>query len=258
MVKIFKVMSFALLTSCLVFSKQVYAEGSEILETEPQVGIQVVEMLPTEEELFEQQEDLTAKKQKLKEQQKLIKKQQKLIKKQQKLIKKQQKQLKKEKLEKNELEVPSKSELKTACASYMSYTAITSKSSPQYKLQHWSKTKTNKAGVRMVTDSDGVKRICVAMGTYYGPVGTKLKIVLENGQSFHAIIGDSKSDRGTDEKHQYHKYIDGTKKSGDHSVVEFIVGDSKAFLQCHKEDDHYVSNSFVKKIYYEGKEKKFL
>lgn len=158
-----------------------------------------------------------------------------------------------------ELTVPSKKELGWACMSYMNYTAINSKSSPQYKLQHWDKhvETDEETGVRIVTDSDKIKRVCVAMGTYYGKTGTKLKLEFSNGTSIYAIISDSKSDRGTDSTHRYHKYHDGTEEPGDHSVVEYIVGDSDKWKKEHQNPESYVASSYVTKVYYQGEETGF-
>ena len=76
--------------------------------------------------------------------------------------------------------------------SYMPHTAITDKSSKQYKLQQ-----------QASTDSDGIRcidsRPMVAIGTGWGlGVGDIALITCENGNSFEAIIGDIKADIHTD------------------------------------------------------------
>lgn len=83
---------------------------------------------------------------------------------------------------------------------YAYYTAVTVKSSPQYKLLNSSKCYTDpKTGIRMV---DGC--YCIALGSYYGSkIGTKYKITLSTGKSFMAILCDQKADRHTDSNHQY-------------------------------------------------------
>ncbi len=80
------------------------------------------------------------------------------------------------------------------------YTAVTVKSSPQYKLLNSSKCYTDpETGIRMV---DGC--YCVALGSYYGSkIGTKYRITVSSGNSFDVILCDQKSDRHTDKKHQY-------------------------------------------------------
>lgn len=77
--------------------------------------------------------------------------------------------------------------------SYMPYEAITSKSSPQYKLQH-EKAYTGKNGIRQV---DG--RYCVAIGSYFtDEIGTLFDLVLKNGTVIPCILADQKSDKDTD------------------------------------------------------------
>lgn len=76
--------------------------------------------------------------------------------------------------------------------SYMPFTAITSKSSPQYKLQQ--KAYSDKNGLRKCG-----KYYLVAMGQYYGKIGDKFKVTLSSGQVFYAMIGDSKQFRHTGE-----------------------------------------------------------
>lgn len=77
--------------------------------------------------------------------------------------------------------------------SYMPYTAITLKSSRQYKLQQQYAT-TGNYGIRMVND-----RYCVAIGTFTNsPIGTYIDLILENDTSIPCIIGDFKADKDTD------------------------------------------------------------
>lgn len=80
------------------------------------------------------------------------------------------------------------------------YTAVTVKSSPQYKLLNSKDCYTDpETGIRMV---DGF--YCVALGSYYGSeIGTKYRITVSSGNSFNVILCDQKSDRHTDKKHQY-------------------------------------------------------
>ena len=78
--------------------------------------------------------------------------------------------------------------LKQDFKSYMPYTAITSKSSVQYKLQQ-----------QASTDSDGIRCLdskpMVAVGTGWGlTVGDSALVICENGNNFEVIIGDIKAD----------------------------------------------------------------
>ena len=93
--------------------------------------------------------------------------------------------------------------------SYMDWTCITSKSSPQYKIQH-NYAYTDSNGVRAV---DG--RYCIALGSYYThDVGRWVDLVLEDGSIIKCIIGDCKADCDTVNNHSMG--IDG-------GVAEFIV-----------------------------------
>ena len=77
--------------------------------------------------------------------------------------------------------------------SYMSYKAITNKSSKQWALQQIATT--DKNGVRCV---DGIPM--VAIGTGWGLwVGDVALVTCNNGNSFKVIIGDIKSNAHTDE-----------------------------------------------------------
>ena len=94
--------------------------------------------------------------------------------------------------------------------SYMPYTAVTSKSSPQYKLLRSDSCYTSN-GLRMVDN-----RYCIAVGTYYAShVGEKLDVVFDDGSILQCIVGEFKSDKNTNPTHQYHM--------SDGSVIEFIV-----------------------------------
>lgn len=80
------------------------------------------------------------------------------------------------------------------------YTAVTVKSSPQYKLLNSNDCYTDpETGIRMV---DGC--YCAALGSFYGStIGTKYRITVSSGNSFDIILCDQKADRHTDENHQY-------------------------------------------------------
>lgn len=107
-----------------------------------------------------------------------------------------------------------RSEFKT----YMSYKAITSTGTPQYKLQHNENTSTDENGFRKYNGE-----YMVALGSYYGTdIGTRYRITLDSGNSFYAVLGDQKSDLHTDAKHQH--------RNG--NVVEFIVDTAKISNKC--------------------------
>ena len=107
----------------------------------------------------------------------------------------------------NILELPTEAtgEFKT----YMDYRKITDKTSKQWNLQQLATT--NEKGFRVFNG-----RYLVAVGTYYATeVGKELRITLDNGFVFYAMVGDIKMDIHTDANNQYVP-ING-------NIVEFIV-----------------------------------
>lgn len=92
--------------------------------------------------------------------------------------------------------------------SYMPASAITSRSSPQYKLK--AKYELSEYGIYTV---DG--RYCVAVGSYYTTkIGAKLDLVMENGSIVPCILADCKADRDTDSTNR---------QNPNGSITEFIV-----------------------------------
>ena len=107
----------------------------------------------------------------------------------------------------NTLELPTEAtgEFKT----YMDYRKITDKTSKQWNLQQLATT--NEKGFRVFNG-----RYLVAVGSYYAnEVGKELRITLDNGFVFYAMVGDIKMDIHTDANNQYVP-ING-------NIVEFIV-----------------------------------
>lgn len=99
---------------------------------------------------------------------------------------------------------------------YAYYTAVTLRSSPQYKLLRSSKCYTDEeTGIRMV---DGC--YCVALGSYYGTkIGTKYRVTFSTGTKIDVILCDQKADRHTDSRHQY--------AVNNSDILEFYVEGSK-------------------------------
>ena len=99
---------------------------------------------------------------------------------------------------------------------YAFYTAVTARSSPQYKLLHSDDCYTDEeTGIRMV---DGC--YCVALGSYYGTkIGTKYRITFSTGTKIDVILCDQKADRHTDSNHQY--------AVNNSDIVEFYVERAK-------------------------------
>lgn len=122
--------------------------------------------------------------------------------------------------EDDEYSMPSTSGFK----SYMSYKAITSKSSPQYKLQS-NYAYTGNYGIRQVDD-----RYCIAIGTFSGAaIGTYVDLVLENGTVIPCIIGDFKANIHTDSKNIV------TMHNG--CISEFIIDADKLHATAKKMGD---------------------
>lgn len=92
--------------------------------------------------------------------------------------------------------------------SFMPYQAITSKSSPQYKLQRIAYT--GNYGIRQVNG-----RYCVAVGSAYTTIiGQYFDLVLDNGTVIPCILADCKADIHTDSTNRI---------SADGSLAEFVV-----------------------------------
>lgn len=111
----------------------------------------------------------------------------------------------------NTLELPTEAtaEFKT----YMDYRKIKDKTSKQWNLQQLATT--NEEGFRVFNG-----RYLVAVGTYYAnEVGKELKITLDNGFVFYAMVGDIKKDIHTDANNQY------IPMNG--NIIEFIVDADK-------------------------------
>ncbi len=105
-----------------------------------------------------------------------------------------------------ELEVCSVSATKT----YMDYRAITSKTSKQYRYIQANMTIDEATG--FLVDSEGF--IGVALGSYYGEIGTRYYITLASGVVLPVVKVDEKADGDT---------VGGCYNSSDGSVIEFVI-----------------------------------
>lgn len=115
---------------------------------------------------------------------------------------------------------------------YMSYKAISSRNSSQYKLQQ--RAYTGNYGIRMVDD-----RYCIAVGSYYTTqIGTKIDVIMENGNVIKCILGDVKAD----------KHTDATNRANPNGcIVEFIVDMNSLDRTCRRMGDmSYVSSGGLK------------
>ena len=78
---------------------------------------------------------------------------------------------------------------------FTSYTCYNAKSTPQYRLQQIAFNCIN--GIRMVTDSNGVNRYCIALGTSWAggtpsDIGRCVDIVMANGVLLPCVLADVK------------------------------------------------------------------
>lgn len=109
---------------------------------------------------------------------------------------------------------------------YMSYKMITAKNSNQYKyIKEYMSV--NEKG--FLVDKDN--RIGVAMGSYFGAIGSKYDIELENGNVLRVVKVEAKDDKHTN---------NGCEQKWDKSVIEFVIDTKVA-----KEYYGVASNGFI-------------
>lgn len=102
---------------------------------------------------------------------------------------------------------------------YMDYRAITNKASNQYKFQQRDDVWVDEYGF-LVQNSEWY---VVAMGSYWGKIGDKFIIHLENGEIISCVLGDIKSDRHTDRQNYAHE--------SDGHVVEFLIDSGSPYMK---------------------------
>ena len=106
-------------------------------------------------------------------------------------------------------------DMDTSVKTWMDYRAITDTSSPQWRLQQDAYTDEN--GLRKVGDY-----YCVAFGTgISNGIGSKFKVVFDNGNEILVIVADNKADRHTDKTNTYMKI------NNKANIMEFIVDSNK-------------------------------
>ena len=108
--------------------------------------------------------------------------------------------------------------------SYMEYSKITNKSSKQWKYIHTS----GKIKIENGYLKEG-EYIGVALGSYFGEIGTKYIFTLDTGKQIKVVKVEEKSDNDT---------INGCYQKYDKSVIEFVI-DTHAFS---KSKNGYVNN----------------
>lgn len=99
---------------------------------------------------------------------------------------------------------------------YMDYRAITDTTSKQYALQQDPYCVVDERGFLMYRDNWYV----VAMGSYWGKIGDKFIVRLDNGTIIPVIMGDYKANVDTDEEHYAY--------AKDGHVLEFLIDTSSS------------------------------
>lgn len=110
------------------------------------------------------------------------------------------------------VEIETRENLKCAdgvAKTYMNYKMITAKSSNQYKyIQEYMSV--NEKG--FLVDKDN--RVGIALGSYFGAIGNKFDIELENGTVLKVVKVEAKDDSHT---------FNGCEQRWDKSVIEFVI-----------------------------------
>ena len=125
------------------------------------------------------------------------------------------------------VEVPCPTDELLCNKTYMDYHFITCKSSPQYKYIYSDAITVDDKGF-LVTE-DGY--IGVALGTYFGPVGTKYIFTLDTGIELKLVKVEVKSDKHTCENNY---------KAGSNDVIEFVIDTKTQYMQ-----DNIWSNGLI-------------
>ena len=95
--------------------------------------------------------------------------------------------------------------------SYMLASAITDHSSQQYQFKNNSMHADSTGLLRLNEDS---KYIGVALGSYFGAIGSKYKFTFDTGSIMYAVKVEQKSDRHT---------TNGCVHNSDGSIIEFLI-----------------------------------
>lgn len=117
---------------------------------------------------------------------------------------------------------------------YMSYKAITSKSSAQYKYIKANMSVNDKG---LLVDKDGY--IGIALGSAFNSIGSKYIITLDTGIVLKVVKVESKSDKHT---------FNGCQQRWDTSVIEFVLDIDIARKHYNLQGNMNINNEFKGKI----------
>lgn len=100
--------------------------------------------------------------------------------------------------------------------SFMYYTSITSKSSKQYQFIR-NEMSIDESGLLRYTKDP--RFIGVALGSYFGEIGSRFTFTLSTGEELHLIKIEAKADKHV---------VNGCEHRNDKSVIEFVIDRSAA------------------------------
>lgn len=126
---------------------------------------------------------------------------------------------------------------------YMDYKKITNVSSPQYQYIY------NSGKVYVCDDGfirtvDGKDYIGVALGSYFGDIGSRYIFTLDTGVELRVVKIEEKADKDTDSNGYQHKT--------DGSIIEFVV-DTEKMWYAKAENGHIYSGNFNNNEWLKGK-----
>lgn len=127
----------------------------------------------------------------------------------------------------------------TSVKTYMDYRKITKTDSAQYKLIHSDSIIVDDRGFLITEDG----YIGVALGTYFGPIGSKFIFTFEDGHQLKLIKVEVKSDAHT----CGHNILDG---SG--AAIEFVIDSKTAWMRAHRGANGLIFNGNFN-AYFNGK-----
>lgn len=129
----------------------------------------------------------------------------------------------------------------TSAKTYMDYRAITNKASAQYKLIHSDVITICEDG--FLRDADGF--IGVAMGSYFGPIGSRYVCKLDNGKEIKVIKVEAKADQHA---------ISGFCGYVAYDIIEFVIDTKASWMQQNKWGNGYIfSGNFNNCDMFKGK-----
>lgn len=116
----------------------------------------------------------------------------------------------------------------TDTKTYMDYRKITDRTSAQYKLIHSDKIFVNKKG--FLQTSDGF--IGVAMGSYFGDIGSKFIVKLSTGKELKLIKVERKADIHTDSYN--------FKGNQNFDIIEFVIDTKTIYMKQNIYDNNFI------------------